>query len=147
MSSSVKFLAIASLMLTAAAVAQPPRRPIIDSSHESIGATYTPGSQYTATLDQTHNQWRLQPADGQDVLIDAGDCANGTMVPSGVWLLVLNDQGRPELLAPSVTRLPIGAADRIALRSCDQAHGRDLAVPQSVLELLAVHTGAVYVLN
>ena len=107
MSSSVKFLAIASLMLTAAAVAQPPRRPIIDSSHESIGATYTPGSQYTATLDQ----------------------------------------GRPELLAPSVTRLPIGAADRIALRSCDQAHGRDLAVPQSVLELLAVHTGAVYVLN
>jgi hypothetical protein len=44
-----------------------------------------------------------------------------------------------------VTRLPAGASDHIALRACDQAHGRELAVPQTVLDLLAANTGAVYV--
>ena len=34
---------------------------------------------------------------------------------------------------------------RVALRACDQAHGRDLAVPQTVLDLLADGTGAILV--
>jgi hypothetical protein len=89
----------------------------------------------------------LQPADGQDVLISTGTCATGAMVPTGIWLLVLDSQGRPELLAPSVTRLPAGRSDRVALRACDQAHDQQLAVPQSVLDLLAVNTGAIYVDN
>ena len=48
-------------------------------------------------------------------------------------------------MAPSATPLPAGASDHIALRACDQAHGRELAVPQTVLDLLASNTGAVYV--
>lgn len=105
------------------------------------------GSQYTATLEQTRNQWRFQPANGQDVVIDVGSCATGAMAPTGVWLLVMDRQGRPELLAPSVTRLPAGSPDRIALRACDKAKGRELAVPQTILDLLKANTGAVYVDN
>jgi hypothetical protein len=108
-------------------------------------AVFVPGGQFTATFDQTQNVWRFLPMNGQDVTVDAGACSTGAMAPFGVWLLQLDRQGRPELVAPSVTPLPAGAADHIALRACDQAHGRELAVPQTVLDLLATNTGAVYV--
>jgi len=125
----------ASLALSAAAAGQ---------SHVPA-AVYHAGSQYTATLEQSHNRWRLQPLDGQDVEVDIGRCATGAMVPAGVWLLVLDDAGRPSLVAPSVTRLPAGSAGRIALRACDKATGRELAVPQTLLDLLTRNTGAIYV--
>jgi hypothetical protein len=89
--------------------------------------------------------WRFLPINGQDVVIDAGRCSTGAMAPVGVWLLQVDREGRPELVAPSVTPLPAGASDHIALRACDQARGRELAVPQTVLDLLATNTGAVYV--
>jgi len=108
-------------------------------------AVFVPGGQYTATLDQTQNVWRFLPMNGQDVIVDAGRCTTGAMAPVGVWLLQYDRQGRLELVAPSVTALPAGAPDHIALRACDQAHGRELAVPQTVLDLLATNTGAVYV--
>ena len=108
-------------------------------------AVFVPGGQFTATFDQTQNVWRFLPMNGQDVIVDAGECATGAMAPVGVWLLQVDRQGRPELVAPSVTPLPEGASDHIALRACDQAHGRELAVPQKVLDLLATNTGAIYV--
>jgi hypothetical protein len=108
-------------------------------------AVFVPGGQFTAAYDQTTNVWRFLPINGQDVVVDAGRCSTGAMAPVGVWLLQLDRQGRPELVAPSVTPLPAGAPDHIALRACDQAHGRELAVPQTVLDLLATNTGAVYV--
>ena len=112
---------------------------------EALEAVFVPGGQYTATLDQTQNVWRFLPMNGQDVVVDAGNCSTGAMAPTGVWLLQLDRSGRPELVAPSVTRLPAGAPDHIALRACDQAHGRELAVPQTVLDLLMANAGAVYV--
>jgi hypothetical protein len=108
-------------------------------------AVFVPGGQFTAAYDQTTNVWRFLPINGQDVVIDAGRCSTGAMAPVGVWLLQVDQQGRPELVAPSVTPLPAGASDHIALRACDQARGRQLAVPQTVLDLLATNTGAVYV--
>lgn len=108
-------------------------------------AVFVPGGQFTAAYDQATNVWRFLPINGQDVVIDAGRCSTGAMAPVGVWLLQVDRQGRPELVAPSVTPLPAGASDHIALRACDQARGRELAVPQTVLDLLATNTGAVYV--
>jgi hypothetical protein len=134
-------LALAAMSLSAAASTARPAFP--PSGEASPG--YAAGSQYTASFDQSHNRWRLQPADGQDVEIDTGACATGAMIPAGVWLVVRDARGRPELLAPSVTRLPAGSPDRIALRDCGEAQGRSIAVPRALLEILGERTGAVYV--
>ncbi len=133
-------MAISAMLLSAAASAARPQ-PL----HEPAESFYVAGNQYTASLDQTHNQWRLQPASGEDLVIDTGTCATGTMIPAGVWLLVRDERGRPELLAPSVTPLPAGSADHVALRSCETAQGSELAVPAALLKLLGERTGAVYV--
>ena len=77
-------------------------------------AVFIPGGQYTATLDQTQNVWRFLPMNGQDVVVDAGTCSNGAMAPTGVWLLQLDRQGRPELVAPSVTKLA-GASSSVTI--------------------------------
>jgi hypothetical protein len=108
-------------------------------------AVYAPGSQFTARLDQTRNHWQLLPLDGGDVDIDAGACSTGFVVPTGVWLLVPGSDGKAELVAPSATHVPAGSPDRVALRSCSEATGQQVAVPRSVLDLLAANTGAVYV--
>ena len=128
-------------LLPSGLAAAPARASLVDPNEP----VYVPGGQYTATLDQTQNVWRFLPMNGQDLLIDAGTCSTGAMAPAGVWLLLLDNRGRPELVAPSNTRLPAGSPDRIALRACDQASGRELAVPQAVLDLLADNTGAIYV--
>lgn len=134
---------MSSLLATGAALAQ--TSDFAGSIADQLN--FTPGSQFTATLDQTRNLWRIQPANGQDVVIDAGACTTGAMASPGVWLLVVDADGRAELLAPSVTHLPAGSPDRIALRACDKAHGQELAVPQTVLDLLTANTGAIYVAN
>jgi hypothetical protein len=132
------FLALAMTVSAAASAARP--APGIED-----GPAFSAGSQYTASFHQTLNRWRLQPADGQDVEIDTGACATGAMIPPGVWLVVRDAHGRPELLAPSVTPLPPGVPDRVALRHCDEAQGRAIAVPRALLEILGERTGAVYV--
>jgi hypothetical protein len=142
-SSLLSTLLLTAALLPSGLAAAPVRAPLIDPAEP----VYVAGGQYTATLDQTQNVWRFLPMNGQDVVIDAGSCSTGAMAPAGVWLLQLDRNGRPELLAPSTTRLPAGSPDHIALRNCDQARGNELAVPQTVLDLLAANTGAVYVGN
>ena len=106
---------------------------------------YNAGSQYTASLDRTSGHWRLQPSSGQDIEINTGLCPTGTTVPVGLWLLVRDANGRPELLAPSTTLLPAGHSERLALRNCDEAGEQQLAVPQTLLDLLVNSTGAILV--
>lgn len=108
-------------------------------------AAYVTRDQYSAVLHQTRGVWQLQPANGQDLIIDTLACSHGKTLPSGLWLLVPGDKGRYELVAPSVTRLPAGAPNRVKLRDCDQAGAADLAVPQALIDLLAQQTSAVYV--
>jgi len=98
MNKILKTLALSSLALSAASLAQAPHPELASE------AVYRPGSEYTATLDQSHNRWRLQPVNGQDVEIDIGTCATGAMIPTGIWLLVIDAEGRPGLLAPSYPR-------------------------------------------
>lgn len=134
MHSSLLSLTLAAALLPGAAGAQ---------NQDADAPQYNAGSQYTAEFSQTSGHWHLMPANGQDLEIDTGTCATGSVHPNGLWLLVRDADGRPELLAPSSTALPAGASDRIAIRSCDEADGKALALPQVLIDLLAADTGAV----
>ena len=112
---------------------------------EDAGPVFNASSQYTAVYRQAAGQWRILPATGQDLAIATGDCAAGRTIPKGVWLVTRDDQGRVELLAPSTTELPAGAADTVAVRACDQAEPGALALPQPLIDLLASDAGAVLV--
>lgn len=118
--------------------------PVPDAGGDDEAPYYAEG-QFTARFEQTHNRWHLQPIDGPDRVIDAGACSTGATAPAGVWLLVHDGDGRVDLVAPSATPLVAGAPDRIALRACERASGRELAAPQQVLDLLAAGTGAIRV--
>jgi len=136
MRTQLNILAFAAALVMTSASAQPP---------ETVAPYYNAGSQYTASLDRTSGHWRLTPATGQDIGINTGLCTTGTTVPVGLWLLVRDVDGRPELLAPSTTALPAGRSERIALRNCEQAGEQQLAVPQTLLDLLTSNTGAILV--
>lgn len=106
---------------------------------------YTAGSQYTASFAQTGAVWRLHPSNGQDIRIGTGSCQTGAMAEPGLWLVVPDGRGHLDLVAPSITPIRAGRATRVALRACDEATGSALAVPQTVLDLLAAGTSAIYI--
>lgn len=109
---------------------------------------YSEGSQYTAVLEQGVGHWRLTPAHGQDLLIhaDEADCgSDNPALPSGLWMLVRESDGSAALLAPSVTVLPAGHPERVALRDCEAMDqpGLALNLPRPLLEWIAQSSGAV----
>lgn len=127
-------------LLTATVAHAQPAAPI-----EDAGPVFNAGSQYTAVYRQSRGQWQILPVTGQDLAIDTGDCATGSVYPKGVWLVTRDDAGRVQLVAPSTTELPAGAADTIAVRACDQAEPDALVLPQPLIDLLAADTGAVLI--
>lgn len=130
-------------VLLASALIASPQALAQDAAADPV---YIAGRDYTAAFSQRDGRWRLLPADGQDVEISPLACPASAPIPTGIWLLTRDAQGRPELLAPSATALPPGGSERVALRPCDQADaGAGLAVPQAVIDLLAANTGSIYV--
>jgi hypothetical protein len=112
---------------------------------EDADPVFNAGSQYTAVYRQSRGQWQILPVTGQDLAIDTGACGTGAVHPKGVWLVTRDDAGRVQLVAPSTTQLPEGAADTIAVRACDQAEPDALVLPQPLIDLLAADTGAVLI--
>ena len=107
---------------------------------------YTASNQYTAVLDQAHQHWQVRPAEGAILDIQASACNASATIPAGLWLLVADESGQVELVAPSATVLPTGSPDHIALRDCASADSvATLAVPQLLIDLLKTNTGAIYV--
>jgi subtilisin family serine protease len=106
---------------------------------------YVAGGSYTAVLDQHAKRWTLLPLDGQDFEIRANgaSCAVTETIPSGVWLVGRDAQGRPELVAPSAT-LALAGQERVALHDCGEK-GPGIAAPRPLIDWLASNTGAVYV--
>lgn len=106
------------------------------------------GSQYSVTLNQRSHEWKLLSPDGAELSVaNTGPaCAAQAPLPNGVWLITRDAQGRPELVAPSVTRLPKGHPDHVALIACgEHVEGRSLAAPLTLIEWLGNSAGAVYV--
>lgn len=112
---------------------------------------YVPGSQYTAALSTRMQQWTMSALDGSELQIrNSSLCGSGATPPKGLWVISRDEQGHPELVAPSATLLPEGHSGRIVLRDCDDPQLLDAqepayGVPAPVLELLTATAGAVLV--
>ena len=113
--------------------------------------TYEPlyifDGQYTATLQQHAHRWQLQPLRGDeiDVIDHASDCGSAAPIPKGLWLVSQDGQGRPQLVAPSVTALPAVFPQHVALRACGEQRDGELAlfVPPVALNWIAANVGSV----
>jgi hypothetical protein len=117
--------------------------------HEPAAPVFIEGSQYTAVLSQRDQSWRLLPADGIDLSVNAVEpgCLAGRHLPKGVWLVTQDAAGKPVLSAPSVTALPNGYPEQVALLACgESAKGRPhVAAPQGLIDWLSYNTGAILV--
>lgn len=119
----------------------------------NANATYEPiyitDGQFTATLEQHSHRWLLQPLRGDQVeIVDhASDCGSRNPVPNGLWFVTRDADGRPELVAPSATRLPDGYPSRVLLAACGDATVADavLYVPQVALNWLNERVGSVLI--
>lgn len=112
-------------------------------------AVFVEGARYSAVLSVHDNAWRLLPSAGRELKLRVNaECRAGIAPPRGLWLLTRDALGRPELVAPSATRLPLGHDGRIRLVGCDQpiAAGENaLALPSSLLAWLQQNSGSIYV--
>lgn len=112
-------------------------------------AGFVEGTRYNAVLSQGQGRWRLLPADAADLRVRVSpDCRTPHAHPPGLWLLTRDAQGRPELLAPSATRLPAGHSGRIRLVDCREpvTDGEPtLAVPPGLRQWLQDHSGVIHV--
>jgi hypothetical protein len=126
--------ALAAVSATASAVRQPNYEP-----------QYIFDGQYTAALQQHAGRWRLLPLRGDEVDVSAG-CANRN-VPAGLWYVTPDRAGGWELIAPSVTALPAGFPEHVALRACGDAATADatLFVPSQALDWIAANAGTVLI--
>ncbi len=109
-------------------------------------AIFVEGSRYNAVLSASRGDWRLLPLTGSEVRLRLAEaCRAGPAPPPGLWLLSQDAAGRPQLVAPSATPLPVGHPGRIALVGCGGADAGALAVPDALADWLQQHSGAIYV--
>jgi hypothetical protein len=112
--------------------------------------TYDPqyifDGQYTAALQQRAHHWRLLPLRGEQVEV-AENCRNSASVPKGLWYVSPDAQGKLQLIAPSVTTLPTGFPERVALRSCGEQStaSATLFVPTQALDWIGANAGTVLI--
>jgi hypothetical protein len=112
--------------------------------------TYDPqyifDGQYTAALQQHAQHWRLLPLRGEQVDVTE-NCRNSASVPAGLWYVSQDSDGKLQLVAPSVTTLPEGFPDHVALRACGEQSSAQAAlfVPATALEWIAANAGTVLI--
>jgi hypothetical protein len=109
---------------------------------------YITDGQYTATLQQHSHRWLLQPLRGDQIeIVDhSQDCGSRAPMPKGLWYVSQDGHGHPQLIAPSVTPLPNGFPQQVALRACGE-HGDGLAlyVPPVALNWISDFVGSVLI--
>ncbi|MCK7593450.1 hypothetical protein [Pseudomarimonas salicorniae] len=121
------------------------------NSQGSLHPVYAEAGQFTAMLDRDAQQWRLAPIVGEAIDVRSAELCPSTIRPvPGLWLVGRDEQGQPQLIAPSATLLPEGHSGRVALRRCDDPALREASVeaygvPGKVLDWLVSESGAVLV--
>lgn len=117
----------------------------------TLEPVYVEAGHYSATLDRSGQTWQLTPLVGELLEVRSVELCPSTARPlPGLWMIGRDAQGRPELVAPSATLLPLGHSGRVALRPCDdpalrQSRVQAYGVPGKVLEWLTEEAGAVLV--
>lgn len=107
---------------------------------------YQAGGQYTAVFNRSNSQWHMVPRVQHDFTTQQNsNCSSNITVPTGLWLLTHDADGRPELLAPSYTELPEGHSGHIPIIPCSEKPSEGLAVPAKIIDWLTENTGAIYV--
>lgn len=131
---------IASVMLGTAASA---------AGHPNYEPIYITDGQYDAALKQREHLWRLLPLfDAEvDVTDRSKDCDSRVKIPHGLWYVTQDNKGRPLLIAPSVTPLPAGFPEQVALRACGETVDADTAlfVPAVALDWINAHAGTILI--
>ncbi len=103
-------------------------------------------TQYSAVFEQERGSWLLvPPAGGVLTHQGVGHCRDDQAIAPGLWLVTRDAVGLVELVAPSVTPLPAGHPDRIALLACDSSEAYGLHLPRALIEQLARDHGVVRV--
>ena len=110
---------------------------------------YITDGQFTATFQQRSHRWLLQPLRGDevDVTDHSKTCGSQPPIPKGLWYVSQDDRGRPQLVAPSVTPLPAGFPQHVALRPCGESVDGSLAlyVPPVALHWISDFVGSVLI--
>jgi len=109
---------------------------------------YITDGQYTATLKQRAHRWLLQPLRGEQVeVVDhSAACGSRAPVPKGLWYVSQDSHGQTQLIAPSVTPLPAGFPQHVALRACGSGgDGLALYVPPVALNWINDFVGSVLI--
>lgn len=120
-----------------------PSLPIVASDLADEPA-FISDTQYSAVYEQGRGTWLLfPPAAGVVMQQGGGHCREDRAIAPGLWLITTDGAGRVELVAPSVTPLPAGHPDRIALLACDSVESGGLHLPRELIELLARDHGVV----
>jgi hypothetical protein len=114
--------------------------------------TYEPlyifDGQYTATLKQHSHRWQLQPLRGDEVEVTT---TRRTAAAPGRYRMVCGSSARtprqPQLVAPSVTALPAGFPQHVAMRACGEKADGDVAlyVPAVALNWINANVGSVLI--
>lgn len=150
MKTQVRSLMFGLLAVTASAVAAPA---FVDQTFvdrhgvDGQSPVYTAG-QYGAVLDQSSQQWRVQPLVGEHVTLTNRDpsCLSTAVLANGLWLIGRDQSGHLELVAASDTTLAADAPGNVALQSCDEPiEGMSVRVPQQVMQALSSYVGAVLI--
>jgi hypothetical protein len=106
-------------------------------------------SQYTAALHQRAHRWQLRPYSGEvvDVTDVSAKCGSDAAIPTGLWYITQDADGKLQMIAPSVTELPGNFPQQVALRACgDEADtGVTLFVPAIAMNWIRTNVGAVLV--
>jgi len=112
-------------------------------------AVFVEGARYDAVLHRREHRWRLLPAEGADLRLRISEqCRAGELPPRGLWLLTMDAEGHPTLVAPSATPLPPGHPGQVRLVGCHQplpAGLPSLPVPPGLAAWLSEHSGVIYV--
>ena len=110
---------------------------------------YITDGQYTATLQQRSHHWTLQPLRGDvvDITDHSKTCGSSTPMPTGLWYVSQDDRGRVQLVAPSVTALPAGFPQHVAVLPCGETSQDSVAlfVPPVALHWISDYVGSVLI--